>query len=282
VTAVITAPGVYELPEDVYHRDPVEGGSLSTSAAKVLLDCPAKYRYQQEHPRPPKKEFDLGHVAHKLVLGVGAEIVKVDADDWRTKVAKEARAEAYTAGRVPVLAADYARAEAMAAAIRGHRTANALLNPDHGKPEQSLFWRDDETGIMRRARLDWLPSRRIKGRLVVPDVKTASCSSVEAIQRSVWNFRYFLQADAYLDAVRSLGLDDDPAFLFVVVEVEPPHVVTIVELDEPTLAAGHAMNRKAIDLFAKCRANDEWPGYTSRIEMVGLPAYAQRQLDEEL
>ena len=29
--------GVYDIPEDLYHRDPVPGGSLSCSGAKKLL-----------------------------------------------------------------------------------------------------------------------------------------------------------------------------------------------------------------------------------------------------
>jgi len=38
---LITEPGVYALPADVYHADPVAGGSLSSSGAKKLLACPA-------------------------------------------------------------------------------------------------------------------------------------------------------------------------------------------------------------------------------------------------
>jgi len=33
----VTEPGVYDIPEDAYHRDPVKGGSLSYSGAKKLL-----------------------------------------------------------------------------------------------------------------------------------------------------------------------------------------------------------------------------------------------------
>ena len=38
--------GVYDLPAAAYHRDPVEGGSLSASGAKKLMppSCPALFK----------------------------------------------------------------------------------------------------------------------------------------------------------------------------------------------------------------------------------------------
>ncbi|WP_344613290.1 PD-(D/E)XK nuclease-like domain-containing protein [Dactylosporangium salmoneum] len=275
---VVTEPGVYDIPDDVYFRDPVPDGSLSTSGAKVLLDCPAKFRWQQTHPQPPKRHFDLGHVAHKIVLGKGASVAVLDFKDFKTKKAQEERDAAYAVGKVPVLTADYARAQAMAEAIRAHRRANTLLNPDHGTPEQAMFWRDDETGVWRRAKLDW--SRRIGGRLVVVDVKTCNSAHPDAIDKAVGNFGYCMQDDAYREAVRAVGLDDDPSFFFVFVEVEPPHLVTLVELDDDWRELGWRRNRKAIDLYAKCRANDEWPGYVSGIHESKPPRWVARELEE--
>ena len=45
---IIDQPGIYDIPEDQYHRDPVPGGSLSASGAKKLLadGGPARYRHQ--------------------------------------------------------------------------------------------------------------------------------------------------------------------------------------------------------------------------------------------
>ena len=40
MTAIITKPGIYEMPEDDYHADPVPDWSLSASGAKLLLDLP--------------------------------------------------------------------------------------------------------------------------------------------------------------------------------------------------------------------------------------------------
>ncbi len=75
-------PGVYDdLPAEYYHADP----ALSASGMKLLLDpgCPALYRYERDHPQPPKATFDFGHAAHRLVLGDGAKLRVLDYDDWR-------------------------------------------------------------------------------------------------------------------------------------------------------------------------------------------------------
>jgi len=34
----VTAPGVYDIPAEAYHADPVPGGSLSASGARDLLN----------------------------------------------------------------------------------------------------------------------------------------------------------------------------------------------------------------------------------------------------
>lgn len=277
---IIDQPGMYELSDDQYFSDPVPEGSLSTSGAKVLLDCPAKFRWLQTHLQKPKREFDLGHVTHKIVLGKGAEIAALDFKDFKTKKAQELRDAAYADGKVPVLVSDYARAEAMAKAIRANRHANALLNPDHGTAEQAMFWRDEETGIWRRVKLDWFPTRQIGGRLILVDVKTAASSAPAAIDKAIHNLSYCMQDDAYREAIRALGLDDNPSFVFVFVEKEPPHVVTLAELDDDFRELGRRKNRLALDLFAKCRANDEWPGYVTGIHEAKPPRWALRDLDD--
>src|SRR5690606_36787791 len=70
---VIRRPGLYDLPEHIYHADPVPGGSLPSTGAWLLLECPARFRYEHAHPPVPRPHVDFGTAAHKLVLGVGPE-----------------------------------------------------------------------------------------------------------------------------------------------------------------------------------------------------------------
>lgn len=273
----ITEPGVYNIGEDAYHADPVPCGSLSASGAKKLLppSCPAIYAYERDHPPAPKRCFDLGAAAHKLVLGVGAELHCVDAADWRTNKAKAEAAEARLAGKVPLLAHEHAQVHDMAAALRRHKMAASLLNGEYGAPEQSLFWIDDRTGVWRRARLDWLPTGG--RRPIIADYKTSVSANPEEFRRSVHNYGYHLQTAWYRDAVTALGLADEPQFVFVIQEKTAPYLVSVVQLDVEAELRGAELAREAIDLYQRCTETGHWPSYSEdEIPQIGLPAYALR------
>lgn len=276
----ITEPGVYpDMPAEAYHADP----ALSSSGARALLppSCPARFRHEQLHGQPHKRVWDLGHAAHKLVLGAGDDLVVIAADSYRTKVAKETRDGAYADGLIPLLAEEYKQVEAMAAALRAHPVAGAVFHPDRGQPEQSLWWRDGPTGVMRRARLDWLPEPRPGRRLIIPEYKTCASADPEALSKAVHTYGYHQQADWYLTAARALGLaGDDAGFIFVCQEKAPPYLVSVIELDGPALRIGAARNRRALEVYAHCVRTGSWPAYVEGVGQVGLPRWAEIQEGE--
>jgi hypothetical protein len=281
---VITEPGVYDIPADVYHADPTPSGSLSCSGARLLLppNCPALFKHRLDNPAPPKRTFDLGHAAHKLVLGTGPELVVVDANDWRTNAAKAQRDQAYEDGAVPLLVHEHDQVEAMAAALRRHPIAGAMFNPDAGRAEQSLFWFDKQAGVWRRARLDWLPDNTAaSGRLIIPDYKTTARGDLESIRRSINNYGYHQQSAWYQDAAVALDLAPQAAFAFVFQEKTAPYLVTVVEVDANALYIGRELNRKALDTYRRCSITGRWPGYADDdIALVALPTYAEIQHDQ--
>jgi len=281
MTARITDPGVYDIPAEDYHRDPVEGGSLSSTGARRLLQMPpARWRYEQQHPTPPTPAMILGTAVHSLVLGAGQKVVPVDERYWSTNAAKAAKAEAEAAGHLPLLRAEYDRAHAMADAVQSHEVAGRLFSPARGKAEQALVWRDAETGVMCRAMVDHMPHLPTVGIHILVDLKTTTEAGPRAVGKTVANFGYHQQAAFYLDGYRALGLARDPAFLFVFVEKDEPHEVAVYELDQPALAIGAELNRRAVELYAQCRAADEWPGYSPEIELVSLPPWAATRLED--
>jgi len=280
ILAEVTEPGVYELTEAEYHADPVPGGSLSASGAKLLLppSCPALYRYRRDHPKV-SAAFDFGTAAHKLVLSTGPPIDIIDAKNWQTRAAQDKRKESRAAGRVPMLTDEFCEVVAMEAAIREHPLARALFDPERGRPERSLFWQDDEFGIWRRARLDWLPDVRAGRRLIIGDYKTASAVDPESIRKAVANYGYHIQAAQYTDAARAV-LDADPAFLLVFQMKDPPYLVNVAELDDDAIRAGRARLRDACEIFRDCTETGIWPGYEAAtddgITYVSLPPWAAR------
>lgn len=280
----ITEPGVHQMTAEEYHADPVPGGSLSSSGARRLLppSCPALFRYEQQNPREPKAHFDIGHATHRIVLDDGPELVELDFADWRTKAARAEREAVRAEGAVPLLPDDYRMVHGMAAALRAHPFAGVLFDPARGgTAEQSLFWRDRPTGVMRRARLDWLPAAG-KNRMIIPDYKTCRSAEPEAIRRAVAEHGYHQQDDWYRTGARDLGLaSEDAAFVFVFQEKTPPYVVTVVELDVMCRRIGAARNRRAIETYAECRRTGHWRGYRDDIAHLSLPPYAENRDIEE-
>ena len=272
-------PGVYDIGETEYFADP----ALSCSGAKLLLppSCPAMFRYRQDHPEH-KDVFDFGSAAHKMVLGAGPELAVLDFENWQTKASREKRDAAYAEGKTPLLPADLAKVEAMASAIRQHPVAGPLFDPGRGgQPEQSLFWSDEETGIKRRCRIDWLPEP-IRGRIVLADYKTADHADPASVGKAVVNYGYLQQEQWYLDGIRALGLDDDPDFWFVFQEKNPPYLVNVARVKSADRWLGRTRNRDAIEVFRDCTESGLWPGYEAGTEDgitdIELPPWAARTL----
>lgn len=282
-TPVAEAPalGIHtDLSNTDYHADKT---SLSSSGARKLLapSTPAHFRYEQDNPQPATKTFDYGNAAHKLVLGNGPELVVIDHARWDTKAAKAEVLEARERNAIPLKQHEMDMVTAMAAAIRKHPLAAALLDPAYGAPEQSGFWIDGPTGIRRRVRFDWLPSIQ-SGRLIIPDYKTAADASDDAMQKDIAKYGYNQQADWYEEASRALGLGgDDAELLLIVQEKKAPYLINVIGIEFGSRIIGGAKNRRAIETFAECMNTGHWPGYGDEPNYLALPGYAETR-DKEL
>lgn len=264
------------VKSDMSDRDYHADASLSASGAKLLLppSCPAKFRERMDNPPEPKPHFDFGHVVHALVLGKGADLAVIDAPDWRGKYAREARDKAHAGGQIPVLASEYAVAETMCHEVRCHPVAGDLMAD--GDAETSLFATDPDTGVKLRARPDWMTQQ--DGRLYLLDLKTCADANPATFGRTAEKWGYYLQFAWYVAVVRLLELDDSPAFLFVCVEKEPPHLVSVCELDMDAYLLGRKHMRQAINTYQRCIQTGQWPGYDNTIHSISLPPWAVSEL----
>lgn len=278
----ITEPGIYDIPEADYHADPVEGGSLSPSSAKLLVPgepyfgCPARFDYARKHPPEPKKQFDFGHAAHKMVLGRGQGIEIIAAKNWQTKAAREARDAAHEAGRVPALKDDFDKAQAMADAVFKHPFAGKLF--ENGVPERTLIWRDAETGVMCRTRPDFMPQASI----IYADYKTISTADPDRCRRNCFEYGYPVQAAMRIEALKALKICEQPSYVFVFQEKDPPYLITVMQPDADDLAWGHMMARKAIHEYYRCTRSGDWSeGYADDVVHGALPGWAHGRFERQ-
>jgi hypothetical protein len=264
-------PGLYDIDAELYHQDPIPGGSLSSSGArKLVAECPAKFKYWLDNREPPKKALELGTAAHRLVLDDGPELVLVDAEKWNTNAIKAEVAAIREAGNIPLKRAELDQVNAMAAALRADPEAAALLEPGSGTAEQSAFWEDG--GVWRRARFDWL---RHDGQIV--DYKTARSCRREDLEKAFHEHGYMQQQEWYLDAGIALDVaDPEKPFQFVLQEKEPPYLVVVTTCDPMAREIGRHLNTVALNAYAICSQSGEWPGYLPN-PMTALPSWVERQ-----
>src|SRR5205085_10281977 len=97
-------------------------------------ECPAKFLWRSPwnplYQPEPKTEFDIGVAAHLAVLEPQRQadnIVLIEAGDYRSVKAREARDMARAAGKVPLLPYQLDIVQAIAASIPAHPIASPAL-----------------------------------------------------------------------------------------------------------------------------------------------------------
>jgi hypothetical protein len=260
-----------DMPEEKYHAH----AALSSTGARLLLDSPARFDWAMKHPAAPRAAFDLGHAVHSLVLGVGSPVVEIPREKLAsngavsTTAAREFVAKARAEGKVPLKPDVYALAAGMTEAILGHKLARLYVEQE-GHREASVFSTDRETGIRLRARFDMLPTEPVAGRLAAVDIKhTAKSANPSVFAQTIARLGYDVQYGHY----KHTNGDDRLEMLFVVVEPDPPHLLSVVMLDREFAEIGEKKAARARRLFAEATASKEWAGYGDEIAVVPPPVF---------
>ncbi|OMC00339.1 hypothetical protein A5733_04305 [Mycobacterium sp. NS-7484] len=266
-----TEPGLYAgVPEDVYHGD---RDSLSSTGARRLLEVtPHRWRYEQDNPPRSSAAMDFGTAVHTLVLGTGAPLVDTGYDEWRSNDAKNRVAEIRDEGGVPMRPKEYAAAHAAAENLRNHTQVRRWLST--GEPELTVYYHDEVTGVMLRARLDWVHWIDDHTVLIL-DLKKSRAPGPRQFEHSALEYGYHCQQPWYQAALAAHGIRS--AFVFGVICDQPPYEPYVVELPDRAVELGAARNRRAIDLYAACRESGEWPSHGDHIHPIDLPGWAYKQ-----
>ena len=266
----VKEPGIYSISLTEYVADPCPEPSLSASVAHTLITESPIHAFVQ-HPRLNKgridggsTKMDIGTIVHGLVLeGDESRLVIVEADDWRTKVAKETRDEARRVGLVPVLAGDMGMIREIAAAatsaIANSELAEAFT-PTAGKAEQTMVWQEGD--IWLRSRPDWLTNDH---HLIIDLKTTAGSAEPTAWLRTMLGCGNDLQAVLGLRGIHKLDPKARCQFVFWVVEQNPPYASSFIGLSPQFLEMSEHKLQRAMQLWNDCTLMNCWSGYPSQI-----------------
>ena len=277
---MIDKPGKYKISFDEYLADPCVEPSLTRSTIKDLIDGTAKKAFLK-HPRlnPQAKEkssekFDIGTAAHAIFLEGSASTIQVIlAADWRTKKAQEKRDAAREAGKIPLLEHQFVEVTAMVveALSAFSKWEGRQLRTSDGDSEMTYIWQDGLTWC--RIRPDWISKDR---RLVIDYKTTGQSADPQEYNRIAISTGLDIQDAFYRRGIQAVE-GEEPDFVFMVQETEPPYLCAFMSLDMMTKDMGEEKVRYGIREWEKHLRTGQWPGYGNRTFTMEAPPWTLAQ-----
>lgn len=268
-------PGIHDISNDEYHKSK----GISRSAISELKKSPLHYWEKFINPEPKKDEekpifLNLGSAVHTLVLEsekFNETFAVMESVDLRTTKGKEYKKsfEETSKGKIILREDDYLLACKISKEIISHPTVNEILSGAFSV-EKSVFWVDEHTGLMCKARPDiWSHSLD-----TIFDLKTTNDASPENFIYSIKKYNYHIQAAMQLDAIMKNTGEVIDCFSIIAAPTESPHKPYIYVLDKDTIEQGRREYTDALKLLKACLDNKKWDLEREKITTISLPAYS--------
>lgn len=262
------------VPDEQYHADKT---AVNYSSLKKMDKSPKAFyaSYFLGKNEEPTEAMKFGTLAHMAILQgskfkdayvVMPEFMGLTLDgkpSAQSKDAKQKRA-AWLADQPPetiiTTIEDRDRLFSMIDSILSHRQAHDLLK--NGKPEIAGYWRDPETGLRCRMKLDFLPFN-VSALL---DLKTTQDSLWEEFRRSVESLRYDIQIAMYSEGVKQITGIEPEHKMWMAVESKMPFEVACYEVPPQYEATGKFDLRNCLRQIAECAKAKQWPQRQAEVE----------------
>lgn len=259
--------GQFFMPNDVYHSHELR--AINSSGLKKFRQSPRHYKTWTNEPPKVTPALRMGTMIHEAILepDVYKNKYTLGPDvNLRTNAGK-AEMEAFinaNPGKEIITKEEKEKVDAIMEASQRHPYYESVFS--NGFAELALFWEDEDTGVLCKAKLDYL---KVLSKLLT-DVKTTEDAS--EFDKSCANFDYHIPNAFYLDGCR-IVLDLIPDFIYWVVEKTPPYGIRLLKLDGYSVGYGYEIYKKYIRQYADCLMLDKWPCYPYDVERVSLPAW---------
>lgn len=240
---------------------------ISKSLLDLVHKSPAHYiSYLEGEKQEPTPAMIFGSLVHSVVFAQNNYAVLPANIDRRTKEGKaifDLFMHANKGTELIVTQEQYDHALNIKNAVYSHEKAALLLQ--QGQAEMSVFGKIEDFDA--KCRVDFLNTKHN----VIVDLKTTNSAAPDEFAKSVWNYRYHVQAAFYLDLTKA------ERFFFIAVDKEKPFNVELYELDNEAIEKGRIEYKKDIETLKKCLDTGNWHGYTEdkKIHIISLPNWAK-------
>lgn len=281
--------GISYIPNEEYHKGP----GISRSGLMKLKRSPYHYWNQyinlDYEPDEPTPILILGSFFHTLVLEphlleerffVNPESETLDEEDKKDKEKKkelkekknkikEEKKHAEETGKLIISKKEANKAYAMLESLKrkdGGELYECIRDTKIAKIEQSIYWTDEETGILCKARPDI-----IYGNIVI-DLKTTANASPWNFSKISYDKGYHIQAAMVKEGLRIVENINMSKFRFIAIETSKPYVVTNPPFSQEALEVGHNEFKSLLNKYKECSENNHWPSYEE--QEINIPRYA--------
>lgn len=247
-------------------------GILSAVSSTALKDI-----YYSKNPQLCYQKYILGNVKHKqteaMLIGAATHSLILEPKNFKRefvvweggrKAGGEFKAfKEYHCDKDILTKTQYEEIKILRDAVYACPEAAQLLSG--GEAEVSCFFRDEETGILCRARADYL--KISNGKRILIDLKTCISAEPEKFIKDLINLGYPLQEALYTQAFKA------DAFCFIAVEKGPFPTVQVYTLNSIFNECGNFILRQALEQWAECLKTGVWPKYAPNVSELTPPEW---------
>ncbi len=294
-------PGIwFDLPAKDYHAAP----GFSQSMAKHISP-PARLLQYLEKPNPETEFTRMGSLVHQRILepaqplpgfAVIPEEYPAPADSslvktkkvavgdmvkwsWNAKFCQKWREIEEAKGNEVIEQSELDRLCAILEAVARNKDARGLLS--RGRSEVSCFWyRETAFGpVLCKTRQDFVLSEEF---VAMADLKIVQRGKAETEEFSslILERGYHVQAAANIEGWNHhMPHDLKSLMVFIAVEREQPRpeFVNCVSVPEDVLRAGQLAWAQAVETYARCKAENRWPGVGTGINPMILKRWERER-----
>lgn len=278
------------IQQDVEAADYHRAIGITKSGLMMLRKSPAHYwNWLNSESEPATPAMALGTATHTLLFeperwSKDIIVVPEDAPKKATKAQIEAKnpsADAVASmkwwddfnkkceGKCLINQEQMIQAKGMVNAVLACDEIMPLLRHKSAKTELSIsaIEKIDGLDIKCKMRCDMLTE---DGKTIL-DLKTCVDSSYDEFSRSFMSNGYWMQAAHYIATARLAGVPVE-RFIFIAVEKEQPHCVSLYQLNDDSLKRAFAIRERLLKVLAQCSATGKYPASNGVADLT-MPFY---------
>jgi len=258
---------ITDLSNEDYHASM----ALSSSNLKDMLISPYHYWYKKNVPHKSTPALLFGTLLHTMLLEphlFDKEYFVMEKPKRVSKIGKALYSELdiERGSRQWITPEDHSQAQMMIGSLMSNKLVKSLLEASY--VEQSLFFKDKQTGIDCKVRADAIS---LKDGIVLDLKSTAISANEEDFKYTVRKYKYDLSANFYLEGFE--GYCGEPLkFLWLGVEKSPPYSMGLYLMSHEVRQRGQEQCRQALALYQKAKLSGGFETFHNDGKIVELVA----------